>query len=77
MARKKGLKADYQGATPEQVSAAMLKHRQNANLSGAASSEPLPQDQDEKAYAEASRAVIESACNLGRQYLETDESDIS
>ena len=25
MARKKGLKANYQGATPEQVSAAMLK----------------------------------------------------
>ena len=33
MARKKGLKADYQGATPEQVSAAMLRHRPGANLS--------------------------------------------
>ena len=77
MKRKKGLKADYQGATPEQVTAAMLKHRPGANLSCEASSEPLPQDPDEKAYAEASRALLDSACSYGRQYLESDESDIS
>ena len=70
MARKKGLTADYQGATPEQVAAAMLKHRPGANRSCEASSVPLPQGSDD-------RAVIESACNRGRQLLETDGSDTS
>lgn len=77
MKRAKGLKADYRGATPEQVAAAMLKYRPGANRSCEASPGPSQQDSDDQTYAEASRAALDSACNLGRRFLETDESDIS
>lgn len=77
MARKKGLAADYQGAPPEQVAAAMLKHSPGANQSGVSKTSPSPQDSDDQAYCESLRAVLADAEEIGRQALRSVDSDTS
>ena len=66
--REKGLKADYQGATPEQVAAAMLKHRPGTGLPSTSFSK--------SEFREVARHAIRSGIRSFHRRASPEDGDI-